>query len=138
MSLPSDPRFAEGIRLFVAEEWFEAHEVLEAVWRETPRGPDRELLQGLIQLAVASEHWRRGNPRGSRGQWDKARGHLAGLPDVVYDLALGELLASFEHAWERVGLHAAVEAQAQGGFVPGVLVGWPAPRWVAGQGPPSR
>lgn len=128
MTLRADPRFDEGIRLFVAERWFEAHEELELLWRATPHGPDRELLQGLIQLAVASEHWRRGNPRGARGQWEKAQRHLAGLPDVVHGLALRELIDAFALAWERVRLADAVIAQAEGRFTPGPMERWPAPR----------
>jgi predicted metal-dependent hydrolase len=126
-----DPRYREGVRLFQQEHWFEAHEVLESLWRETPRGPDRELLQGLIQLAVSLEHWRRGNPRGARGQWEKAQGHLAGLPAVPHGLALAELLAAFRALWDELDLPAAVAAQAAGqpwrrGDGP-----WPTPRWQA-------
>src|SRR3954453_19274086 len=43
---------------------FEAHEVLEAVWKST-EGPERALWRGLAQLAVGLTHRDRGNPRGS-------------------------------------------------------------------------
>ena len=127
-----DPRYAEGLRHFQEEHWFEAHEVLEAVWRATPRGPDRELLQGLIQLAVSLEHWRRGNPRGARGQWTKAQGHLADLPPVHGGVALAELLDQFRALWEALDLDAAVHAQAEGRAWPTPPRDWPAPRRVPG------
>lgn len=68
-------------------EGFEAHEVWEDAWRPLPPGPEKVALQGLIQLAVALEHRRRGNPRGAAGQWSKAREKLrAGLPWPLLDL----------------------------------------------------
>ncbi len=68
-------------------EGFEAHEVWEDAWRPMPRGREKLALQGLIQLAVALEHRRRGNPRGAAGQWAKASDKLAaGLPWPLLDL----------------------------------------------------
>ena len=44
---------------------FHAHEVLETVWKSSP-GPERELWQGLAQLAVGVTHLLRGNAAGAR------------------------------------------------------------------------
>ncbi|MFN7145443.1 MAG: DUF309 domain-containing protein [Myxococcota bacterium] len=125
-----DPRYQDGVRLFREQRWFESHEVLEELWRETPRGPEREFLQGLIQLAVSLEHWRRANPRGAWGQWGKARGHLAGLPPTFEGVAVGELLGAFETLWSGLALDEAVAAQAAGRPWPRPERSWPAPRWV--------
>lgn len=43
---------------------FHAHEVFEAAWKTGPAG-ERELWQGLAQVAVGITHARRGNPRGA-------------------------------------------------------------------------
>lgn len=43
---------------------FHAHEVLEAAWKSAPAG-ERDLWQGLAQLAVGLTHARRGNDRGA-------------------------------------------------------------------------
>ncbi|HEY2766350.1 MAG TPA: DUF309 domain-containing protein [Pseudonocardiaceae bacterium] len=43
---------------------FHAHEVFEGVWKAT-EGPDRELWQGLAQLAVGLTHVQRDNPKGA-------------------------------------------------------------------------
>jgi predicted metal-dependent hydrolase len=104
-----------GLTLFAEGHWFEAHEVLEAAWRPLPHGPERHFLQGLIQLAVALEHWRRGNPRGARGQWEKAQRHLEGLPDVYAGVALAALLADFRAYWTCVGLQDAPASIGAGG-----------------------
>ena len=52
--------YRHGIDLFNREKFFDAHEVLEDVWREAPE-PERKFLQGLIQVAVAFHHHSRGN-----------------------------------------------------------------------------
>lgn len=51
-------------------DYFECHEVLEEYWKE--EGKNNELWVGLIQLAVALYHQRRGNFRGARKQINTA------------------------------------------------------------------
>ena len=60
---------------------FHAHEVLEAAWKSGP-ADERDLWQGLAQIAVGLTHARRGNARGavallSRGA-ERVRGYQAG------------------------------------------------------------
>ena len=50
--------------LFDAGLYFETHEVLEPSWREA-HGELREMLQGLIQIAVGSQHLANGNRAGA-------------------------------------------------------------------------
>ena len=45
----------EGITLFNRGEFFDCHEVLEALWLESS-GDRKKFLQGLIQVAVALHH----------------------------------------------------------------------------------
>jgi uncharacterized protein len=60
---------------------FHAHEVLEAAWKYGPAG-ERDLWQGLAQIAVGLTHARRGNARGAvtlltRGA-QRVRGYQSG------------------------------------------------------------
>jgi uncharacterized protein len=60
---------------------FHAHEVLEAAWKSGPAS-ERDLWQGLAQIAVGLTHARRGNARGavallSRGA-ERVRGYQDG------------------------------------------------------------
>jgi uncharacterized protein len=59
---------------------FHAHEVFEAAWKTGPPA-ERELWQGLAQVAVGITHVRRGNPRGAvtllRRGADRIRGYAA-------------------------------------------------------------
>lgn len=54
--------FGAAISLYRAERFWEAHEVLESIWRKTPPGGGKETLQGLILLCAAYVHYQRGEP----------------------------------------------------------------------------
>jgi hypothetical protein len=52
--------------LFDAGLFFETHEVLEPHWQRAS-GETRDVVQGLIQIAVGYQHQVNGNARGARG-----------------------------------------------------------------------
>lgn len=58
------PLLRQGIDEFNAGEWFACHETLEELWVGAP-GTDRDLYQGVLQVAVALHHWREGNFAGA-------------------------------------------------------------------------
>ncbi len=60
-----------GVALYNAGRFWQAHEALEAAWRQAAE-PERPLWQGLIQAAAAMLHRERGNEHGL-----KAQGHAA-------------------------------------------------------------
>jgi len=62
--LPPLESLAEAQRLLDAGRPFHAHEVLEGTWKAAPEH-ERELWQGLAQLAVGLTHRARGNPVGA-------------------------------------------------------------------------
>jgi predicted metal-dependent hydrolase len=54
---PYEPEYLEGLRLFNAGRFWEAHEALERVWLPLPKDSSERLFyQGLILLAVAFLH----------------------------------------------------------------------------------
>lgn len=55
---------------------FNAHEVLEGAWKSCPE-PERELWQGLAQLAVGITHLQRGNLKGAKTLLDRAAGRIS-------------------------------------------------------------
>jgi len=83
-----DGLFRKGIRLFNAARFFEAHEALEDVWRVAP-APERNFLQGLIQIAVALHHHSKGNIVGCRSLLQRGLGNLAPYPERYFGLELG-------------------------------------------------
>ena len=66
------PALVEAQRLLDAGLPFHAHEVLEASWKAAP-DQERELWQGLAQLAVGLTHVLRGNPAGATTLLERAR-----------------------------------------------------------------
>lgn len=61
---PLHPQAAEGLRLFNAGEYFEAHEALEDAWNDE-QGEIRDLYRGVLQIAVVYLHITRGNYHGA-------------------------------------------------------------------------
>jgi sugar phosphate isomerase/epimerase len=61
---PLPAGIVEGIDLFNAGEYYEAHEVIEHEWH-AERGPARKLYQGILQIGVGLHHTRAGNHRGA-------------------------------------------------------------------------
>ena len=78
-SLPYPHEYLEGLRLFNAGEYFECHEMLEDLWHPA-EGQERLHYQGLIQAAIAVEHFRKGNWTGAVGLYDKACEKWSQLP----------------------------------------------------------
>lgn len=75
LDLGPDDTLVEAQRLLDAGRPFQAHEVLEARWKQAPE-PERDLWQGLAQVAVGITHLRRGNTDGGRRLLRRGRAHL--------------------------------------------------------------
>ncbi len=84
------PQAIIGLKLFNAQEYFEAHEALETAWREEP-GPVRELYRGILQVAVAYLHIQRGNYIGARKMFRRCRPWLDLFPNECRGINLGQL-----------------------------------------------
>lgn len=86
--------FARGIALFNRAEFFEAHEVLEDIWRASPP-ENKKHLQGLVQVAVAFHHYSTGNRVGMRSVLERALKNLNGYPNhlggIRCELLMGSL-----------------------------------------------
>lgn len=74
--LPPTESLVEAQRLLDAGLPFHAHEILEGTWKAAPSG-ERDLWQGLAQLAVGLTHVLRGNRAGARTLLERGRAHIA-------------------------------------------------------------
>lgn len=75
--------FQAGLTYLDAGYFWECHEVLEAVWMQTPQGsPEREMVQALIQLANARLKAVMARPRAVLRLCDMVEGHLDHLPSI--------------------------------------------------------
>jgi len=70
----------EAQRLLDGGRPFHAHEVLEATWKAAPVA-ERDLWQGLAQLAVGLTHALRGNNTGAATVLRRGADHIAGYAD---------------------------------------------------------
>ena len=92
---------------------FHAHEVLEAAWKSGP-AQERDLWQGLAQIAVGLTHARRGNARGAvtllrrgaervRGYQDRAGSQsAAGRPASPFGMNIASFLAAADDVAARI------------------------------------
>ena len=92
-------RFLTGIERFNRAEFFDAHEVLEDVWRAAPDG-EKKFLQGIIQVAVALYHHGNGNSIGARSVLRRAFRNLSRYPEGFGGVRLAELLHAISD-WQR-------------------------------------
>ncbi|MFS0781145.1 DUF309 domain-containing protein [Bacillus sp. 1P06AnD] len=78
------------IEFHAKRDYFECHELLEDYWKEQEPGGKRESIWVvLIQLAVASYHFRRGNLLGASKMLDKAFSNLHSVDgNIVHSIGL--------------------------------------------------
>jgi uncharacterized protein len=110
--MPDDLRLTPAVAVQLAQQLidqgrpFHAHEVLEAVWKSSPSA-QRDLWQGLAQIAVGLTHARRGNGRGAVTLLRRGAAAVGPYVPAAAD-ELGELPARLDLA----GVHAAATGLA--------------------------
>jgi predicted metal-dependent hydrolase len=82
-----DPRFTDGVELFNARNFYQAHDPWESLWLER-FGEEKDFLQGLILSAVALHHYTRGNLRGARSRYRLSVDKLEKYPDAYWGVDL--------------------------------------------------
>ena len=93
--------YLDGIRLFNGHEYFDAHEAWEEVWHMA-YGIKHDFYQGLIQCAVALEHYRRSNPRGVASLYKSYRPKFEHVPSVFMGLDVTKFLAEMRESLRPV------------------------------------
>lgn len=95
----------EGIRLFNAGHWWEAHEAWEGVWLRAG-GDERACLSALILLAAAlHKRWHHGSL--AHRNFTKAEHYLDALPAQYAGIDLAGLRADVWAALNAVGIEQA-------------------------------
>ncbi len=93
--------YYDGIQLFNEHEFFEAHETWEDAWHMA-FGLKHNFYQGLIQCAVALEHYRRSNPRGVISLHQSYPPKFKDLPPIFMGLDIQSFLANIERVLRPV------------------------------------
>lgn len=123
---PGDPMpdasrtFREGVAAYQRGQYYEAHERWEELWRVEPEGLRKRFLQGLIQVAAALHKlYSMKSAAGAIRLFDKARAHLAAVPDGMGGLSVKGLVASVDRALaELPRLQAEGRTDLDAAFVP--------------------
>lgn len=91
--------FDRGLSAYHDGEYFDAHEYWEELWRDYPEGPDRQFLQGLIQVAAAMHKAIvQGKPAPAARLLGRALPRLTAVPDHHWGLAVGQLVREGQRA----------------------------------------
>ena len=93
--------YLDGIELFNRHDYFDAHEAWEDAWHMA-YGIKHDFYQGLIQCAVALEHYRRSNPRGVVSLYKSYRPKFEHVPPVFMGLDVAKFLGAMREALRPV------------------------------------
>jgi hypothetical protein len=105
MARPQDavlhPKAIEGLHLMNHGEYFEAHEALEAAWKEEP-GTLRDLYKGILQAAVVYLHITRRNYPGAVKVYGRSQKWLTKWEGVVLGIDVATLRHDLDAAMAEV------------------------------------
>src|SRR5512147_2031910 len=87
---PLHPQAMQGLRLFNAGEYFEAHEALENAWNEE-KGKVRDLYRGILQIAVTYLHITRENYNGAVKVYSRSQKWMKDWPAKCRGIQVEEL-----------------------------------------------
>jgi predicted metal-dependent hydrolase len=90
--------YHEGIALFNAGQFFEAHEAWEEIWNLTLDKRRERFYRAIIQSAVTLELLRRGRAVGVRQVFCSCLELFDGLPEVFMGLDIARHIDNIRHA----------------------------------------
>ncbi len=85
--LNNDNRLNKALELFNSQKWYMAHDLFEELWHEV-KEPERNTLQGFLQVSVAELHLENNNLKGATILYGEGLGRLrkANVDDLGFDL----------------------------------------------------
>jgi predicted metal-dependent hydrolase len=89
-SITGTEAFAKGLSCYQSARFFDAHEHWESVWVGLC-GPQKNLLQALIQIAVALHHFYAGNRTGATSLLRRVLQQLEAFPACFSGIAVAQL-----------------------------------------------
>ena len=95
------PKAVEGIQLFNAGKYFEAHEELEIAWKEET-GSIRDLYRGLLQVAVTYLHITRANYDGAIKVHGRSQKWTNGWAEICRGINIGKFRRDAETVMREV------------------------------------
>jgi uncharacterized protein len=108
--LPARESLVEAQRLLDLGRPFHAHEVLEGTWKAAP-AHERDLWQGLAQLAVGLTHLARGNRKGAVTLLRRSATRIAPYADRPYGIDVPALVSFASQSADALESDAPAPAQ---------------------------
>jgi uncharacterized protein len=90
-----------GLALFNRGEFFHAHEVWEDWWRATTH-PEKQTIQGMVQLAVSMHHFSTGNLAGAKSVMKRALRNLEGAQTKFHGVDMVQLRSDMQSFMEEL------------------------------------
>ena len=81
-----DPHLVGYLRCFNIQQFYEAHDVLEALWLKDRSGPDGDFFKGMIQFAGAFVHLQKNRYRPAKVLFLRCTTYLSKYPCQFYAL----------------------------------------------------
>lgn len=97
-----DARYLGYFDCFNQGEFYEAHDVLEDLWLLDRKGPDGNFYKGLIQLAGAFVHLKKGRRQPAVALLRLARNNLSQYPKLHHGLEVDAVLELTRNWEERI------------------------------------
>ncbi|RNJ80334.1 MAG: DUF309 domain-containing protein [Nitrosopumilus sp. B06] len=94
-----DQGVKEGISYFNNERYWECHESLEGVWKQC-QGREKEMLQGIILVAVAFAHAQENDTSIGVGMLKRALEKLGTSPSMYYNINVDRIRKKTIHMQE--------------------------------------
>ena len=104
-----DPHLVGYLRCFNSQKFYEAHDVLEALWLKDRTGPDGDFFKGMIQFAGAFVHLQKRRNRPAKVLFLRCTTYLSKYPSKFYALDVAGIIklakynASFLEKCEGAG-----------------------------------
>ena len=87
-----DPHLVGYLRCFNSQKFYEAHDVLEALWLKDRTGPDGDFFKGMIQFAGAFVHLQKRRNRPAKVLFLRCTTYLSKYPSKFYALDVAGII----------------------------------------------
>jgi hypothetical protein len=107
-----DPHLVGYLRCFNAQQFYEAHDVLEALWLKDRTGPAGDFFKGLIQFAGGFVHLQKKRQRPAKVLFLRCTTYLCKYPSPFYSLDV-EGIIRLAKSWAAVAEAAELEPDTE-------------------------
>lgn len=102
--------FLDALNLFNSQKWYEAHDAFEDIWN-TLDGDKRQIIQGILQVAVSQFHLSKGNLNGATILLGEGLGRIKNRTDTNLGIDLETFCESLEKLLKKLQLREELNEQ---------------------------